>query len=303
MRRILHVTNGDGVGVLLGQSGLPGDVLPWRDVLHDGPVPGGLGVSELAAVRALFLAHPGFGGFYPVHRSFTERDLQLAAASEFDRILLWFEHDLYDQLQLLQVLDRLASGPCAGPSVELICIDRYPGIEPFYGLGQLTSAQLAGLYHDRVSVTAEHYALGVSAWAAFTAPDPLELERLAKMNFAALPFLSLALQRFICEYPSVANGLSQTENTILELVAAGESRPGRLFSAWQLREQAPFLGDWGFWQRIEGLADGRVPLLDAGPESVFRRPRQPRADAEFLHQPLRLTDSVRLATSDSSCWR
>ena len=52
----LHVTNGDVVGGTLIQAGFGDAVLPWRDVLHDGPVPGGLDAEALRNVRAQFLA-------------------------------------------------------------------------------------------------------------------------------------------------------------------------------------------------------------------------------------------------------
>ena len=45
----LHVTNGDVSAQGLARSGLPGDVLVWRDVLHDGPVPSD---GQLAPFRA-----------------------------------------------------------------------------------------------------------------------------------------------------------------------------------------------------------------------------------------------------------
>ena len=41
----------------------------------------------------------------PVYRDLRARDLRLSLAG--DEIVLWFEADLYDQLQLVQVLDRL----------------------------------------------------------------------------------------------------------------------------------------------------------------------------------------------------
>ena len=43
---LLHVTNGESAGNTLRQTGLGGAVLPWQDVLHDGPVPD-IGRAEL----------------------------------------------------------------------------------------------------------------------------------------------------------------------------------------------------------------------------------------------------------------
>jgi hypothetical protein len=50
----LHITNGDAVvPELAAAAGVaPDDVLVWREILHDGPVPAGLGPDELARLRA-----------------------------------------------------------------------------------------------------------------------------------------------------------------------------------------------------------------------------------------------------------
>ncbi len=38
---------------------------------------------------------------------FQRRDEQIRRAGDFDEVVLWFEHDLFDQLQVLQVLTSL----------------------------------------------------------------------------------------------------------------------------------------------------------------------------------------------------
>src|SRR5207249_9098749 len=58
---ILHVTNGESSGNTLRQTALGGAVLPWQDVLTEGPVPA-LSPGELRAVRAGFLSTCGWGG-------------------------------------------------------------------------------------------------------------------------------------------------------------------------------------------------------------------------------------------------
>ncbi len=53
---MLHITNGDATLPELRRTGLTGDLLPWRDVLHEGPVPlldpGELRASGCASSRA-----------------------------------------------------------------------------------------------------------------------------------------------------------------------------------------------------------------------------------------------------------
>src|SRR5688572_5795455 len=104
---MLHVTNGDCAADRIARAGFGGEILPWRDVLHEGPVPANLDDAGLRVRRAEFLGGPEPAAVESALRDLEERDARLAVPSR-DEIVLWFEPDLYDQLQLLQVLDRLS---------------------------------------------------------------------------------------------------------------------------------------------------------------------------------------------------
>ena len=92
---------------LFGQGGFAGDVLPWDDVLHEGPVPEGLSLDELRQVRARFIAERGWGDFDTVLADFSVRDGVFENFEAQGEVSLWFEFDLYDQLQLCQILAPL----------------------------------------------------------------------------------------------------------------------------------------------------------------------------------------------------
>ena len=77
---MLHITNGDCAAERIRAAGVEGTILPWRDVLHEGPVPAGLPLERLSAVRADFLASGGAGAADEVRRSFAERDRILTAS-------------------------------------------------------------------------------------------------------------------------------------------------------------------------------------------------------------------------------
>jgi hypothetical protein len=72
---MLFITNGDSAAGRLRASGLAGEILPWRDVLHEGP--GGLSLEELAGVRALFLAQRGWTTLEKARRDFAGRNATL----------------------------------------------------------------------------------------------------------------------------------------------------------------------------------------------------------------------------------
>ncbi|HEU5174445.1 MAG TPA: hypothetical protein VFT96_06825, partial [Gemmatimonadaceae bacterium] len=62
MDATLHITNGDSAMSALRAGGVTGAIVPWRDVLHDGPVPN-LPWPELRKVRARFIASRGWSTY------------------------------------------------------------------------------------------------------------------------------------------------------------------------------------------------------------------------------------------------
>jgi hypothetical protein len=256
---MLNITNGDSAVHVMRTAGIEGDYLPWRDLLHEGPVPAGLTLEELSNVRAKFIADCGWGDFNEIMPMFRERDGALRDFREHERTLLWFEHDLYDQTQLLQLLAWFAGQDLSGADLRLICTDHY--------LGELSPHQLASLAGREQPVTEAMLDLARRGWEAFTSADPTDIERLIGEDTGALPFLAGALVRHLEQFPSVANGLCRTELQILDAVNSGAGTFGRVFAATQRMEERVFMGDTALWRYIEGLADGARPLLTLGERS------------------------------------
>jgi hypothetical protein len=258
---MLHITNGDSTVEGIQQSGITGEVIPWRDVLHEGPVPAELSLDQLREVRARYLAKSGWSSYSDVAEKFTQRDNTLARFREFDEVMLWFEHDLYDQLQLIQLLDWFSGQDFGQTRVSLICINSFPGRPNFHGLGELSPEQIATLFPNRHEISSAELALGRSAWAAFRSPDPTAIQGLINGDTTALPFLKAALIRHLEQFPSLENGLSRTESQILDAVKIGSYTPEDIFLASQRHEESPFMGDSTVWYYVDRLAGGRAPLL------------------------------------------
>ena len=265
---MLHITNGDSVVGTFRQVRLPGAYLPWRDSLHDGPVPQTATLSELSDVRARALAGFGWGGYEELRAGFARRDRALEAFRGNQDVVLWFEHDLYDQLQLLQLLDWFAQQNLGAVNLDLIQIDSYPGVRPFYGLGQLSGPQLTRLFPSRKRVTAAQMKISREAWHAFRAGDPSALLELVRRELAEMPFLKAALLRFLEEYPWTTDGLSRTERQILQAAAAGQRKQQDIYFESRKQEDVPW-GDSSVYLRMAWLAGGQNPALRETQKNEF----------------------------------
>jgi hypothetical protein len=243
---LLNITNGDCAVERLVAAGVHGDLICWRDVLHEGPIPEGLSLEELSEVRARFIASQGWGALGDVRWQFVQRDARVRAARGED-VVLWFEHDLYDQLQLIQVLDWFAANPPA--SLSLAC-------EAVY-LGDAEPARILAL--PVRAVTDAQLELAQRTWDAVREDAPHRLVEVAYGDCDALPFLGAALRRLLEELPG-ACGLSRTERAGLAALRGGCESREAAFAA--VREEPIFLGDATFFSILDRLRRGPSPLLD-----------------------------------------
>ena len=264
------MTNGDSTVGTLRQTALGGDVLAWRDALNEGPVPA-LPADRLREVRAAFLAACGWGSRREILDGERRDDLFARALAERRHVVLWFEHDLYDQLQLLQILALVGEIGRDPERLELICVGAFDGRPDFHGLGELTADELESLWPARRPVTDELVELGRLGWDAVRAPEPTAVEAFLRRDTAPLPFLAPELRRLLEELPDVESGLSRGERQLLEALADGPKTRVQAFLASMEREEAPFEGDAWVWRRLAALrprveGSAELALTDAGRE-------------------------------------
>jgi hypothetical protein len=263
MADALHVSNGDCTD--LPGTGLARRVLYWRDVLHEGPVPA-VGPEQLRQIRADFLFRAGADDRNEGAQMFAERDRTLEANRDGEYVL-WFEADVYDQLQIIQILARLAELEVPADRVTLICIGEHPGIARFGGLGELTAEQLRELPATNAAarLTPAALQLATRAWTAFRAPTPQGLGAIAATRSGELRFLGEAFDRLSREYPATRDGLSLTERRLIAAVADGAPDAGTAFVRAGAREMRPYLGDTWAFEMMDRMGRVPVPLLVAEP--------------------------------------
>ena len=291
--RFLHVANGTSTTRTIEAAGLPGIRSIWADPLFEGPVPA-LSDAELLEVRMRFLA----GAQAPDPRAWTGGDPSLDPANDlrewraaiarhesYDELILWFEHDLFDQLNLIQLLtwihDRL---PRTKP-VSLICIGSFPGRPDFKGLGELTPAELAALVGTKRLVSGAQYEIARRAWRAFRESTPEALDTMREDDTSALPYLAAAITRFLQEYPWTSDGLSRTERRLLQLADGGGIALWNAFPRMSDGERVYYVTDDSLAETAERLSRASPPLLTLDASGT--------AAGHTLRGTVRLTDTGR----------
>ena len=258
---MLHIYNGDSTADTAKKANIPGEHAVWREALVCGPTPGHFSEPEFIKVRANHLSEA-----YVVPIEKCESDLQeqhqaLASFSDHEDVVLWFEHDLFCQINLIYLLNWFAQEELGETKLSLICIDEFPSVQIFHGLGQLNEEQLTSLLPRREPITKAQLDVGSRAWQAYSAPNPAKLTSLLSSDLSVLPFLDAALRRHLLRFPSTRNGLGRIENIGLELVAGGYAKFKSLFPAFLRREPEYGFGDAQFYLALRRMATSPVPLL------------------------------------------
>jgi hypothetical protein len=262
MGKTLHITSGDCAGDILAKSGISGEVFVWHDILYDGPRNPGWPDDDILFARARFLEQATAGGLSREHVLDTlKRQYQkLTAAADYERIVLWFDACLFDQSMLVHILACLLHQGIR--KAELLCVDAFPGIVPFNGLGQLQPSQLASVYDRRRPVTDAQFQFAKVVDKAFATQNPALLDELSRRADAPLPWIPAAVTRWLQEQPDPTTGLGRLECLALEAIRGGCETPWEIFSTVAKADTPPqFWGDTTLWAKINALADRKPPLV------------------------------------------
>lgn len=262
MNNPLHITSGDIAGDLLRATGLPGEILVWRDILYDGPRKPGWPDENTLNARAAFLGSATGDGLTPqqILKTLRQQYDKLAAHPAGRPIVLWFDACLFDQSMLAHILACLDHRQLR--HVELICIDAFPGIDPFHGLGQMEPRQLASCYPSRLRVREEQFRFAAAVDKAFAEQNDAELARLARLTDAPLRHIPAAAARWLQERPDPETGLGRLEQLILDGLRAGCASPQAIYTFVSGAETPPqYWGDTTLWEKINGLADRQPPIV------------------------------------------
>ena len=313
----LHVRCGSDIRTRLLEAGFVGDFLEYSDALCQGPV-----VDDPAWLdrRADFLAH-GYGPAIGRSRdqiadglARAEADLR-AAAARYDRVVLWFEHDSYDQLNLSRCLAQFAETPPR--RLEMVTLEHYPGAMRFIGLGQLPPEALRLLWNHRAQVTQAQVRAGQTVWHLLRRPDPTPLAAAAASGLTELPYLARAVRRHCQELPWTIDGLGLTERLILQLLGEQPHSIGETFRDLMLeREPLPWLGDLMLGSIVDAMKHVSQPVFTAAFDTDDRRWFQERltitplgravlageVDWLSLAPPERWLGGVCIR-ADQPCWR
>ena len=277
----MHITNGDISASLIRQTNPGGQVVAWRDVLYEGPVPGNLSLKELSIIRAKHLSETYGRAYEKIYEEFKKRDDTLKSHIGFQEVVLWFDQDVYSQLQLFQILDWFGTQNQMTPKISLICVENH--------LEWKKPEECHQLYKNRTEVRKDQLDYGVRVWKEVTSDHPKNIEELFKQGTTIIPFIEGTLKRYLEEFPSIKNGLSKPERQFLKIIFSGDKNPGILFQETLKYDLPDYMADWLFWKLAKDLSREKNPLIRTGRDRPGSYPPFVPFNERFKDQTLVMT--------------
>ena len=224
MPKYLHILNGDSTLEAFKNQPIEGEAIVWREVLCEGPTITEVGSDFFWEIRTAF-----FESFFEVsEEEFRQNVIQefntfKNAVKYFNEIVLWFEYDLFCQINVMGILSWFQSNKPRGVAISLVCVGQVPGYSKFVGLGEIDPNLYPSLFQERTILNQKDLIFAQSIWKVYNSRNHKELKALAQATPIAFNYLDDALFAHFQRFPMVENGVNEIEHFLLTTIQENES--------------------------------------------------------------------------------
>jgi len=220
--KTLHITNGDFTTNYLKSLNFSGDFITWREMLCEGKTTTDVGSENFWKNRFEFLK----SSYKVSKKKFIDYTLKeyrtLCNKKSTDEIVLWFDHDLFCQINMVAVISWLKRYR-QGYHITLVQSGKIHGSKKIKGINDFTEKQVHKQFKERVTLTKDDIEYADYIWQLYCSDSPLRLETVHQFNPMS-PFqnMTTVLEAHIRRFPTVENGLNFDENNTLRTAQAKE---------------------------------------------------------------------------------
>lgn len=251
---ILHITNGDGTTNYLQKLNFSGDFITWREMLCEGKTSTDVGSESFWKTRFDFLKD----SYKVTKKTFIDFTLKeyrnLCNKKDSKEIVLWFEFDLFCQINMIAVISWLKRYR-KGYHISMVCSGNIEGSKKKFALTELSQAQIQEHYKTRIDLTQDDIEYADYIWQLYCSDSPLRLETVHKFNpMSPFQYLAAALESHLSRFPSIENGLNSVENFVLQTSETYQPKTKKELVDKLLENQETFgFGDSQYYEKLEKL--------------------------------------------------
>ncbi len=277
MVKSLHILNGDSTSEILKQSDIEGDVIVWREMLCEGPVINDVGSDAFWVKRYEYFENELGVSKLEYFDNTIKELVKIEDISQYDEIVLWFEFDLFCQVNLMALAAYLLKYYIKKVNYYLVCTGKEKGKEKLQTLADYSSKTYQRLYQNKIKLSRSNLLFAEQCWHLYVENDPKKYRVFNFNKNQKFAYFQLAIDQHLQRFPS-QNGLNQIENKILEIISLGVSDKKMIVREllfWQRKETVYGFGDMQYFQYLKNLSDyysfknGFIALNEKGKELIL----------------------------------
>ncbi|WP_117883862.1 DUF1835 domain-containing protein [Aureibaculum luteum] len=255
MAKTLHILNGDSTASIFSQSQVEGDVIIWREMLCEGPICKEVGSDEFWKKRYNYFENDlGIGKLEYFDKTIKEI-VKLENVAKYDEIILWFEYDLFCQINLMALCTYLLESYDKSVMYHLVCTGKENGKDQLQTLGDYDAKSYPQLLGKKKKLSRKKLLFAKKCWEIYVNNNPEELKAFDFNQKPDFAYFQMAIIQHLERFPK-SNGLNQIQQKMLELIDGENLNKNQIIREmllWQRTETVYGFGDLQYANYLDKL--------------------------------------------------
>ncbi|WP_412984944.1 DUF1835 domain-containing protein [Pontimicrobium sp. IMCC45349] len=274
MNNVLNITNGSNLTERLNELNVSGDFLTWQEMLCEGPTHETIDSTEFLSMRKTFLE-----SYYNIEideYEFKNEIDKLNNTQNYNKIILWFEYDLFCHINLIAVISLLKQKGINKP-LYLVCSGRVKGEKELKGLSELNDDELLLHLKNKVLLSKSDIEMATTLWGIYCGKNHNLLKPFI-VETSSFKYLNSCLKAHLKRFPDSQNGLGRLELHILETINSNTVKSRHHLLGYILNYQGYYgFGDLQIKRMIDKLSmfynetDEQIKLNRKGHEVLLNK--------------------------------
>ena len=241
----VHVLNGDA---LAEKFPFPGEIIVCREALVDGPVDART-CDAFFEQRAEFISDSFQADKTTYFNKVKSEFDRLANVGHSSPIHLWFEHDLFCQVNLWFTINFIREKKM--PNTIYVVMPPTDVQNIWSGFGEMTRNDVLNCFANKIRLTENEITLGSSLWNAYRENNFHKLEQFCLQPSDAFPMLKEVCTAHMDRFSS--NGLGRPQQKLKAIVDSGTKDFDKIFKEFWKTEGIYGFGDLQVRKMLQDL--------------------------------------------------
>ncbi len=255
MTKILHILNGDSTYAIFKESSISGDVVIWREMLCEGTVVKDVGSDQFWKERYSYFKNEFGVNKLDYFDKTLKEIIKLQDVSDYREVVLWFEYDLFCQINLMALATYLLKSYRKDIKYFLVCTGKEKGKTQLLSLADYSPKEYEDLYQNKIKLSRNDLLFAQIVWEIYSENDADSLKRFDFNQSKKFIYLQAAIDQHLMRFKD-ENGLNQIDHKILSIIDTGIQNEKQLINKlliWQKKETVYGFGDMQYINYIKKL--------------------------------------------------